>query len=494
MGPGFIDSSAESVTAQPAPPQSPLVKAQQQSVSLKAEQQTISVLVTARNYGRFLRQCLESIRAQTLKPIDIIYSDDGSEDDSVQIVQQFPDVKILARKFEGVAAARNAAVAVSRGELLVHVDGDDTLPANFLQNHFEALAKRPEVLFAYGPARAFGEHETFWKVPSWDRASLWRRNFVNTSSMYRRWAFEAAGGWRQGENTGWDWDLALRVSRFGPGVPSHQAVLNYRQHPHNWSSRFRNVAETEHFPGKLLGRIRRLAARISICTPLSGRIPGFFPQWLAALAGSIEASGLSKPSLVLLDCSPNGLSSSVFAAVEQHSRMFSEIRYSKRSNTYISTPQREQRNRVAQYMASVCNQLLSIANTDIAWFVDDDIIVPQNAYSDLTQLLTDGLRPRSAVSGLYRSRHDPSRFVAHNWNGAIEPVREPPRQPFEVDMAGTGCLMVLCSVANHRFRSHAHDIPAHDWAWCLDLKQKGSQVIVHPGVQCRHYVDEHQFV
>jgi len=454
---------------------------------------SVSVLVTARNYGRYLGSCLESVCRQTTAPTEIVYCDDGSDDDSVEIARGFPGVTVLAREHAGVAAARNAAVAASQGELLVHVDGDDVLPPDFLEKHCRALAARPDAVFAYGPANAFGLQKKLWCTPEWDRARLWIRNYVNTSAIYRRWAFEAAGGWRDGAETCWDWDLALRVSRYGCGVVS-DATLDYRQHQESWSRRLQARLGPHFRPGRIYGKVRRMAARISICSILSGRLPELFPKWLSAIAQSVRDSGTTIPSLVLLDCAPEAFRSTLYHSLSQQGETFSDIRCVRHCAEYSWKTERERRDRVAEFMARACNRVLDLTNSEIVWFVEDDIIVPRNAYSDLLRLLTDGTVPKAAVAGMYRNRHVPDEFVAHYWDHEIQTLRTPPREPTTVDMTGTGCLMMFRPFANHRFQSHVRNIPAHDWAWCVQLKKRGTPVVIIPGVQCRHHRDNTVFV
>lgn len=453
----------------------------------------ISVLVTARNYARFLEECLESVLHQTLTSVEIIYCDDGSDDDSVQVASRFADVKVVELRHRGVARARNAAVHASSGEYLVHVDGDDVLPPDYLEKHYLALCRRPDCVFAYGAAQAFGAHDTLWAAPEWDRSKLWRRNFVNTSAMYRRWAFKAAGQWRQGLGTCWDWDLALRVSRLGPGILS-DAVLGYRQHSDSWSNRLRSQLETKEFSGELLGSVRRLSATTTIASILSGRLPTLFTNWIASVAESVRNTEGLRPDLLLLDNSNNeSFRSKILEEAGRFSDCFNEIRYMRHDVRFEWQTESDRRDRVAEFMTGASNRVLEHCHTDVLWFIEDDIIVPQNAYSDLLQILTDGMNPKAAVSGVYRSRHDASRYVAHFWDEEPIPLRTVPGEPSEIDVCGTGCLMLFRPLASHRFESHVNGIPAHDWAWCTSLRLAGHRVMLDPRVSCRHYVDADSF-
>lgn len=198
---------------------------------------SVSVVVAARNYGHFLRDCLESCLRQSIKPVDVIYSDDFSTDDSLKIARTFPGVTVLeAERHHGVCVARNRGVRASKGDVLIHVDGDDTLPPNYIEKHLAVLTNTTP--FSYGPFQSCGLRHDIFNVPEWDSAGLSRLlhgNFVHTSAAVWRWAFDAVGGWQEtSANTAWDWYMALRLSTLGTPTKSG-ATLQYRKHPGSYS-------------------------------------------------------------------------------------------------------------------------------------------------------------------------------------------------------------------------------------------------------------------
>ena len=468
----------------------------------------ISVVVAARNYGRFLTECLESIAAQTVPPSEIVYSDDGSEDESVAVAHAAFDqmsrrieTKVVSQDQAGVCAARNAGVARTTGQFLVHVDGDDVLTPTFLQEHLTAMT--PVSSFAYGPAESFGLREAMWEVPAWNAARLWSENYVNTSAMVRRVAFEMAGGWREGCGTMWDWDMALRLSRRGFGVPS-KGLLRYRQHGDNWSMTHEGKFGSDPFAmAKYRGMVRRQCATASICCPFSGRIPRLFSAWLDAISKSIRQFnagelGCQAPELIVLDNSQDGIAGTLLSDVEptllDAFGGITCVAFPPAQQDYADEQQR--RDAVASFMASACNRLLDLASGEIVWFVEDDVVMPPLAYGAMLTSLTDGDQPLACVSGLYRNRHLADEWVAHYaWNGKPKPVVALSANGQAVDLAGTGCLMIFRPLAGHRFTSHWHRSAAHDWAWCEQLRvTTGQRVWLLPRVRCRHFQTEEAWV
>lgn len=93
------------------------------------EQPLISVIIPVYNVERYLAQCLDSVINQTYSNLEIICVNDGSEDSSLTILQQYASndarVRILEKKNAGVSGARNDGLACAQGSHIMFVDADD---------------------------------------------------------------------------------------------------------------------------------------------------------------------------------------------------------------------------------------------------------------------------------------------------------------------------------------------------------------------------------
>ena len=93
---------------------------------------TLSVIVPVYNTEKYLRECLDSVINQTLKDIEIICINDGSTDRSLDILKEYAlkdnRIKIIDKKNEGVAAARNDGIRIANGEFVCFMDSDDYYP------------------------------------------------------------------------------------------------------------------------------------------------------------------------------------------------------------------------------------------------------------------------------------------------------------------------------------------------------------------------------
>ena len=96
----------------------------------------VSILVPALNVARLLPRCLDSLLAQTHRPLEIIVVDDGSTDDSAAVIDRYaalhPEVRAVHQPHRGVGPARNAALALAGGEYVAMADADDWVGPGFV--------------------------------------------------------------------------------------------------------------------------------------------------------------------------------------------------------------------------------------------------------------------------------------------------------------------------------------------------------------------------
>ena len=100
-----------------------------------------SIVVTSYNYGRYIRQAIDSALAQTYPRTEVIVVDDGSTDDSRAVIATYGDrVKAILKENGGQASAFNAGLAACRGEIVVFLDSDDVLLPGAVENAVRLFA------------------------------------------------------------------------------------------------------------------------------------------------------------------------------------------------------------------------------------------------------------------------------------------------------------------------------------------------------------------
>ena len=87
----------------------------------------ITVYITNYNYGKFIKKCVESVLAQSIKNYELIIIDDGSTDDSKEILKEYKEyknIKIVFQKNIGLNATNNVAIGLSQGKYILRLDAD----------------------------------------------------------------------------------------------------------------------------------------------------------------------------------------------------------------------------------------------------------------------------------------------------------------------------------------------------------------------------------
>lgn len=105
----------------------------------------ISVIVPVYNDEKYIKKCLNTITNQTLKDIEIICVDDGSTDNSPQILQEFAQndnrIKVVVQKNKGAGAARNKGFEFAKGDYVIFFDSDDYMSLNCLEILYNTALK-----------------------------------------------------------------------------------------------------------------------------------------------------------------------------------------------------------------------------------------------------------------------------------------------------------------------------------------------------------------
>src|SRR3954454_13812946 len=109
------------------------------------ERPLVSVIVAAFQAEAFLEDAIASILAQDYAPFEVVVCDDGSTDRTSEILAAHPELHTIRQPNSGPAAARNAAVGASSGELLAIFDADDLWPPTQLAVQADCLVQHPEV-------------------------------------------------------------------------------------------------------------------------------------------------------------------------------------------------------------------------------------------------------------------------------------------------------------------------------------------------------------
>jgi glycosyltransferase involved in cell wall biosynthesis len=204
---------------------------------------TVSVLLPVYNCRRYLDEAVSSILRQTFTDFELIAVDDGSTDDSGDILRRYAiqdtRVKLISRANAGIAVALNDAMAVAKGEFLARMDGDDiSLPPRFemqlrfLREHSDVvlLGSRVRLIDPFGVALYESSHKLTHEEIEREMLDGVGWAVVHPAAMMRAAAVRAAGGYRAERVPTEDLDLFLRMSEIGKVANLPDILLEYRQH------------------------------------------------------------------------------------------------------------------------------------------------------------------------------------------------------------------------------------------------------------------------
>lgn len=196
----------------------------------------VSIIIPAFDSGKYIRDAIDSALMQGYRDTEIIVVDDGSTDDTIDVVKSYGDrVRLFTQQNEGPGAARNKGVAEARGEYIAFLDSDDYWLPGKLTPQVRYLDQHPEIgLVFHGwwhlEADSPEEQAIRSKLPDLARECDedampsvhvdWLYNDLlfdtvvwTTSVMMRRELFHQMGGFDPELRKGQDLDLWLKVSR-----------------------------------------------------------------------------------------------------------------------------------------------------------------------------------------------------------------------------------------------------------------------------------------
>lgn len=209
---------------------------------------TVSVVLPSYNHAPFVKQCLTSIFRQTLVPAELIVIDDGSRDDSLQVIEKtlndcpFPS-ELYHRENKGLCRTLNEGLDRTKGEFFAYLGSDDIWLPGFLEARIGSLAADPSAAMAYGHCyiineqnEIIGESEKAGidEYPNARDRLLYGFTPTSCTVAYRK-SFLARQRWNP-EIRLEDYDLYLRLCGEGELIFDPRVLSAWRSHGYNTSA------------------------------------------------------------------------------------------------------------------------------------------------------------------------------------------------------------------------------------------------------------------
>lgn len=205
----------------------------------------VTVIVPCWNYGMFLRECLDSILAQTVLPEQIIIADDCSSDNSPAIYQEYLDgehrpdgqrvpIRVVRNAGRlGTIKNENSAGALVETPWMFFLDADDKIDPTYIEKAFAIIDSRDDKLaIVYSDMRKFGLWDGDWVVSDWNPDALRQGNYINGHSFVRTDLFREIGMLKDGpgfeDHQMWVDILDLNKGYYGVRIP--ESLVWYRRH------------------------------------------------------------------------------------------------------------------------------------------------------------------------------------------------------------------------------------------------------------------------
>jgi len=197
----------------------------------------VSILVPAYNLAHYLPATIDSILAQDYPRVELIVIDDGSTDDTRDVLAHYTGrLRWESQPNAGQAAAMNRGWAMTRGEILSWIGADDLLLPDAVSTSVRALQAHPEVVLSYCDFNQIDpDGRVIRRVATRDysyREMLTRVICLpGPGAFFRRSAWQATGPWDVSLKVMLDYDYWLRLGLCGPFMRIPRVLAHYRMHP-----------------------------------------------------------------------------------------------------------------------------------------------------------------------------------------------------------------------------------------------------------------------
>jgi glycosyltransferase involved in cell wall biosynthesis len=211
----------------------------------------ISVILCVYNGGNTIERTIESVLNQTFTEFELIIINDGSKDNTLEVISRFNDrrIQVLSYPNSGLAIGRNRGLANAMGDYISFIDADDLWSADKLEYQAIALEENPNAAVAYSWVDRIdegdriicqgGHHTATGNV----LAHLLLADITDSGSnaLIRKLAFEEVGTYEESMSSGQDWDMAIRLAARYEFVVIPRSQVFYRASSSSISANVRRL-------------------------------------------------------------------------------------------------------------------------------------------------------------------------------------------------------------------------------------------------------------
>jgi len=215
----------------------------------------ISIIIPTYNEKSVLEKCIESLGLQTYRDFEIVVVDDGSTDETLEVLKRSVEIlhgfRFFEQKHKGAGAARNFGVNHAKGNILVFVDADMTFDKDFLKNLVKPIEANPSSPRLHGAKGTFSKEEYVanwnnvwsrcWNInEGWEDKRRHPKNYPDSQPVFRailKSEFDRVGGFTPGGYDD-DWSLSAKLGYEAVNAPG---AVFYHKNPKSLTEVFNHA-------------------------------------------------------------------------------------------------------------------------------------------------------------------------------------------------------------------------------------------------------------
>ncbi|MEO6882861.1 MAG: glycosyltransferase family A protein [Bacteroidia bacterium] len=212
---------------------------------------SITVYMPVYNTANYLVESINSILCQSFKDFEFIIIDDGSTDNSLEIIRSFSDSRIQILKNDtnlGVRKASNICIRNAKGKYIVRMDSDDISVPDRLQKQWSFMEMHPEIGISGGQMSLFGYENGMWKNylehDEIKASLLWGVGIFQPTFIYRAAIFQQNYFYEEdGPILGEDWEFLYKIKNNVRFANVSEILIYYRRQHQNATYKFRHLSK-----------------------------------------------------------------------------------------------------------------------------------------------------------------------------------------------------------------------------------------------------------
>lgn len=211
----------------------------------------LTIYITNYNYGRYIRQAIESVLHQDFQDFELLIIDDGSTDNSKEIIEDYanqPQIEVIYQQNKGLNITNNIALRLAKGKYIMRLDADDYLQEKALQKMVSLLEADDDLGMVFPDYYLVDQHnDTIAEIKRHDfdgEVGLFDLPAHGACTMIRQQFLKSVGGYDESYSCQDGYELWIKfIARFKV-VNIREPLFCYRQHGQNLTSNENRILDT----------------------------------------------------------------------------------------------------------------------------------------------------------------------------------------------------------------------------------------------------------